>query len=977
MAFSPGDITKEHILSAVKKIEKQQIDLIPSTRWDVVINGKTYPPKEVMRYAHEAMNGEKLWKPSGGPPTNTYLERFGFEIKEKGDTLKKIIENYKNHIRENGFEDEIYKWELLNKYRGQPLLEDDIVSKILEINYDNLIFPLSGAVLKDLARENASELKQCLLYLFDEHISLQERINHYSSETLKLYRQFIPDPKLSHHQDERTISAYLTFKYPDKYSFYKNSFYKELCKLLGVKAKPKGQKYVHYLELLPNFIEEYIKTDEELLELQKVKFPPSLSIDTNHNILAQDILYQTFDKKIGQKIKYWRIGTTDDKGNSYWEYMKDNSRISIGWSETGDLNLYELSNKEEVIELFKNKGFYINDNRTCSKKAGEFFNFYNSIKYNDVILAQDGQKVLGIGTVNGEYFYEESIAFYHHLPVKWIVLNPELINKEGLRTTVYPLSDLEIINKIEKIISIQKDAKVKSNQAVMKTIPLNQILYGPPGTGKTYNTINKAVQIIDPSYYANSRKQLVDYFNKLKMEGRIEFITFHQSFSYEDFIEGIKPIMNNEEENGEVKYEIRSGIFKLLCNKARGISKVKTTIGQTNFFEASYYKMSLGGKNKPHIHDWCINNNKLSIGWGGDADISHLKQFTGDWNQFRNSFQKQYPSIVEESRYHIQALYIFLKMKKGDVVLISKGNKIIDAIGVISDNEYIYDPNQEFDYYHYRNVKWLATNLNASPELFVSKNISQQTIYEFYDSYIKKDYFNQKFNTNQEAQSIENYVLVIDEINRGNIASIFGELITLIEPDKRLGEVNELTATLPYSGKEEKPFGVPPNLYIIGTMNTADRSVEALDAALRRRFSFEEIPPLYDLKELDYEFEGFNARNILKTINRRIEKILDKDHLIGHSYFLKNEEEDAETVLQKAFFEKIIPLLQEYFYGDIGKINLILGNGFMIKENGTSDIFPDSFYEKAEYLEREIYKLIPKNEVDLKDALHKMKIISD
>lgn len=521
----------------------------------------------------------------------------------------------------------------------------------------------------------------------------------------------------------------------------------------------------------------------------------------------------------------------------------------------------------------------------------------------------------------------------------------------------------------------------KGEHVVQKEFPLNQILFGPPGTGKTYTTINKAIEIADPGFEFEDKKrfEIVQHFHELKEEGKIDFITFHQAFSYEDFIEGIKPVMHDsDEEKSEVKYEIRPGVFKRICDKARGIGDFEIKNEENIDFEhASFYKMSLGGKNKPHIHDWCINNNKLSLGWGGDADLSHLKQYNNNWNQFKEAFQKQYPKVVEESRYHIQASFIFLKMKKGDVVLVSKGNKIIDAIGVISDNDYIYNPNQEFDYCHYRNVEWLATDLNASPELFVSKNISQQSIYEFYDADVKREYFNLKFNKNEEPEEPENYVLVIDEINRGNIAAIFGELITLLEPDKRMGAENELTATLPYSGKDEKPFGVPPNLYIIGTMNTADRSVEALDAALRRRFSFEEMPPRYDLDGLNYKFEDFNAANILKTINRRIEKILDKDHLIGHSYFIKQEEEDAKTVLEKALFEKIIPLLQEYFYGDIGKINLILGNGFIEVEKDADNIFPKSNYENNDYLERKIFKLIPKENVNLKVALELMEIKRD
>src|SRR5690606_727010 len=202
----------------------------------------------------------------------------------------------------------------------------------------------------------------------------------------------------------------------------------------------------------------------------------------------------------------------------------------------------------------------------------------------------------------------------------------------------------------------------------------------------------------------------------------------------------------------------------------------------------------------------------------------------------------------------------------------------------------------------------------------------------------------------------KDYVLIIDEINRGNVSAIFGELITLIEEDKRLGEDEALTAKLPYS---KDSFGVPPNLYIIGTMNTADRSVEALDTALRRRFSFVEMPPvpncIKDGNGLE-AIEGINLPNLLTTINKRIEKLLDKDHMIGHSYFM-----GLNTVneLKRVFHNKVLPLLQEYFFGDYGKIGLVLGEGFFEKtDDNDKDIFaPFNDYDSSGLMQRNVYHL--------------------
>lgn len=233
--------------------------------------------------------------------------------------------------------------------------------------------------------------------------------------------------------------------------------------------------------------------------------------------------------------------------------------------------------------------------------------------------------------------------------------------------------------------------------------------------------------------------------------------------------------------------------------------------------------------------------------------------------------------------------------------------------------------------------------------------------------------FEEKLEVVNDYQNYKNlqgkpYVLIIDEINRGNVSQIFGELITLIEEDKRLGTEEELQVILPYS---KKPFGVPANLYIIGTMNTADRSVEALDAALRRRFSFEEMPPNYDLEELNRVIGGVQLSNLLKIINGRIEMLLDKDHLIGHSYFVKVKNIQD---LQLAFQNKIIPLLQEYFFGDYGKIGLILGTKFFEEETKNKSVQLKSFFDYGDdgFEERKIYRLKDlsrMNEEDFKTAI--------
>ncbi|MBU1664000.1 MAG: AAA family ATPase [Gammaproteobacteria bacterium] len=352
---------------------------------------------------------------------------------------------------------------------------------------------------------------------------------------------------------------------------------------------------------------------------------------------------------------------------------------------------------------------------------------------------------------DGIYFtiHKNNISLFNDDLWDFIDARKKKDDKPNLRTVV-PKAGKEQA-AFQNLLS-HKEAGAKDHMSHYKlnkkTHQVNRILYGPPGTGKTYQTASKALVIINGEVEAE-RTGLMECYRDLLIQtndeheitrGQIAFVTFHQSYSYEDFVEGIRPVTKN----GVVTYEIRHGIFRQMCQRA--------------------------------------------------AD----------------------------------------------------------------------DPNN-------------------------------------------------------------NYVLIIDEINRANISKVFGELITLLEPDKRIGESNEIQVRLPYSGD---PFGVPKNLYLIGTMNTADRSIALLDTALRRRFEFEEMMPRPELLET---VDGINLAALLTGLNRRIEYLYDRDHTIGHAFFM-NVQSLAD--LDAVFRRKVIPLLQEYFYEDWAKIAVALnepqkGGGFL------------------------------------------------
>ncbi|HHP5554247.1 TPA: McrB family protein, partial [Campylobacter jejuni] len=439
-----------------------------------------------------------------------------------------------------------------------------------------------------------------------------------------------------------------------------------------------------------------------------------------------------------------------------------------------------------------------------------------------------------------------------------------------------PLNEIQDRNDLSKSNNkeIRNDGSEMSNKKENKNLSLNQILYGPPGTGKTYHTIDKALEILGENLESRDEKKAK--FDEYVKNGQIVFTTFHQSYGYEEFVEGIKPSLNSDE-NSQINYKVKDGIFKELCKKAL---ENRDDIESFNFYINDLKEKTKEDANNPEKY-FQLPNTKYSIQYRGG------KTFRIKFDDMSKN-HKDYPVSID----NIEKLY---------------KTSNIDEI------------------YNSAYVKAILNYLKS----------------QGLKDYKEKD---EKINLP--------YIIIIDEINRGNVSKIFGELITLIEPSKRLGNEEALELTLPYSGEK---FGVPKNVYIIGTMNTADRSITSLDTALRRRFEFVEMMPNSDLlnnvficKDVenpneDEDYLGDDAKtegyaeilqNILISINKRIEFLLDREKTIGHAFFMseavkfnKNNwikpdeyEEDwyvlSISKLKKVFQNKIIPLLQEYFYND-------------------------------------------------------------
>lgn len=432
----------------------------------------------------------------------------------------------------------------------------------------------------------------------------------------------------------------------------------------------------------------------------------------------------------------------------------------------------------------------------------------------------------------------------------------------------------------------------------------NLVLQGAPGTGKTYHVPELVVRLCSPEFDADNatREELMTEYNRLKSEKRVMFTTFHQSMDYEDWLEGLRPVVDNN----QVTYDIEAGIFKRLCDEADKPFSTKKGIEISD--DATVWKVSLCGTGDNPVRKDCMENGYIRIGWDdyGEniSDQTDWSILNGEGRNILNAFMNT--------------------MKIGDIVMSCYSSRTVDAIGIVTGD---YEWHNEFDgYKRLRRVKWLVKDVNENiVAMNDGKTMTLGTVYRLNAITLDKvKTILDKYEVSKTlAENTKPYVIVIDEINRGNVAKIFGELITLLETDKRKGRENAESVILPYS---KKPFYIPSNVYLIATMNTADRSLGTIDYAFRRRFAFVTMKPyaledqhfnaelFHKVSELfianydEYTESGFDERIKLASAETLCEEYRPEDVWIGHSYFIMKDDNEMKDRLE---FE-IIPLLEEY-----------------------------------------------------------------
>lgn len=775
MPFSPENITKQHILEAVNRIERESLKLEPSTKFDVILNGNPYPPKEIMRYAHEAANGEPIWNYSGGEPTNKYLTALGFKVISKVDSEQ-------------------------HSYSSNSLIK---------------LLKATGEEAAKAFFKSASELmKKLSVKEKDSRLTFGTINNKQFSITIGQRYCLVLNPF-----EEYPYCFITENKYPDsetaRFTSFDGKSTAYYCRSKDINS------YTKYFSEIAN------ASQTELSRTHKSGFRQSSKASFERAVLDENFRDQLFEQAFSDH-NYWALHCNPKA----WDAVSEISQYNEGtWLvnkrhesaiKPGDEYILWLSGPNAGIYLF---GTITDSPRMLPENQERIKKFSNNnaqFSKEDIRVKLSYDQKLTDSPITRSQILEADFLAKGTSEYSFFY-NPQGVTSRELTK--------DIFLRLKRMINGSHESEMEFNnqKETSESVSKNVILYGPPGTGKTYNSIDKAVEIALPNKYVDgdhqSNKKL---FDGLRNEGQIEFVTFHQNYSYEDFMVGIRP--NISEDSETLTFQKHYGIFYKLIQRAR-----------ENYIASQ------------------VEEGKLI------------------------SVQELVNNLIE-------------RLQDGNVLELKTYSNTPYSIEYLSEST--------FQLVYSNGSRKNTLSVSTLMDITEGKREYTTALKTYY--YPLKDYIlNNRVDTRIEKEQIKNYVLIIDEINRANISRVFGELITLLEDDKRIGEKNELKISLPNG---EIDFGVPPNMYLIGTMNTADKSIALVDIALRRRFEFVGYFPNYDLLEN-------SNKNLLKHINREIyDRKKSADFLIGHAYFMN------ETDTTKTLKNKVIPLLMEYF---AGKSNLV------------------------------------------------------
>lgn len=785
-----------------------------------------------------------------------------------------LIEKYIDILEENGEPNEAYKYLAINTFQQNWDLEAKDFHQMFRSSFSkvsNLLYQNSWGFIEKSTQLFPNEAREMFRNLYDESVEISQRIKTFQTESEKILpkvRQSLNRTNINTQQDERTISVYLAFRFPEKYMLYKADYYKNFCEQLNIKAKKSGERFLHLQELANQIIQENLLNDNNFINTYR-KFYQKPNWGDKY-LMIQNVLYVVFrDAKDFNLLELFK--KFDKKQlEEYYDFL-DSIVENFGFQEDDKRFVFNADKNKIVFTIGQryiwNTATIGKDDykfRTISEQqiSNNFVNFDGSptaylCKMNNISEAHKNKQSI-FNSIENELNRAQISSYSKY-------------NKKELEKMAFDIDFRnEILNQLEYQTTTEKPMENINSD---KKIPLNQILFGAPGTGKTYALRN-------------------EYFPKYTIS--------EKSISPESYFEEIV--------SGLTWWQtIALALLEVGTSKVNDILENRWVSKKAVLSESKNVRATIWGNLQFHtiIESKTVNYTQRQTPYIFD------KTKDKKWELLENELKEQAPEIYD----------------------------ILDSV-----NNFKPNPNKEIKHYVFTTFHQSFSYEDFIEGIKPVMEEGKETISYQIENGIFKDLCLKAQNDTENR-----YAIFIDEINRGNVSAIFGELITLIEPDKRIGAVNELKVKLPYSKRE---FGVPKNVDIIGTMNTADRSVEALDTALRRRFSFVEIQPNPSVL-LNSEYQDIDLKQLLEMINQRIEVLVDKDHQIGHSYFIgiQNLED-----LKQTFKDKIIPLLEEYFYGDFGKIGLVLGGSFIYQEENKAK-FPKNFSYENDFLEdKKVYR---------------------
>ena len=865
--------------------------------------------------------------------------------------------------------DEIYKWAIVSDCQGKD--DAQILQRLLGTNLIENQFV--GAAIKKLLQSESEDLAHCFSLLKGDLAGLQGRYNSFKQATDEL----TGNRWKYHISDERMAGAFLACADPDRYTFYKIDAYTSLCGYLRIPQMAARKKLCHFYELLADLLTHF-KNHPELIsffekETEGFVQSPLLNVQTivwfmqeyMNKQVAPDTQFTwvPFVREMAEKLLPYRnkreellsifYGIGDDLTHAYQEDGEIINDITP-FTVLGTLAVGKTERRTQFATYFKDKfgikadvptdytGFpSLHPQRVMfifgKNKVEHTEPFWDlldaALNGNDISESFD--EVMKVKGANRNV----SMGLFWIAPKDFLSLDstnetylknygfPSIPGKDKINYVLYKGLMDQVKEKMEsgeikekdflefsaaayafgKDISIDDDMEPTYYDEITTALKDKKciILQGAPGTGKTYAIPEIVARLCEESIDLSDRQQVMDAFSRLVSEKRVVFTTFHQSMDYEDFVEGLKPFVD---ENKNVYYDVVDGIFKSICKDA-----AKPVIRNNSIDinpDAVIWKVSLGGTYDNEVRSECLKNGHIRIGWDDYGE-----------NYEEQSAYEQGGRIVLDAFYN--------KMTEGDIVLSCYSNKLVDAIGIVEGEPEWHD---EYNgYKRLRNVRWLVKGIKEDISVIMGKSMTLSTVYRLNDISIENVLeLLKKHSAAGSATSEKNtkpYVIVIDEINRGNVSKIFGELITLLEADKRMDGAMPLTARLPYSKTD---LSIPSNLYLIGTMNTADRSLSQFDYAMRRRFRF--ITMAYNLVEMKPApgkvFQKELFEKVTKLFISNLEEYMDDPNVrlipadcfsrefkpidlwIGPSYFITNED-DPNSLLNNVFYE-IIPTLEHY-----------------------------------------------------------------